>query len=294
MTRRSVTRDSDGATLDLDKQEAEQADTTAKAKQVKLVDSTGADINSGNPLPVDTEISVTGDVIVQDVDINDISAGTQTNDVKITLDSENVVLGTNSDTTYIGDIKFGESLPTGTNTIGSIKITDGTDNLDLDPIHGGVPIEGDEHYHVHRSEFYTVSDFDNSVDTASPKYWHIITPDSAARSHMRIQLATDTGGLVELFENPTTTGNGTSLTAYNNDRNSVNNTTINFYYDPTVSYDGARIEVSRIGAGREKKFGGMARQNSELILKQNEQYLIKVTPDSNAAEVTINIGFYEV
>jgi len=37
----------------------------------------------------------------------------------------------------------------------------------------------------------------------------------------------------------------------------------------------------------------MARQASEIILKANQQYLIKATPDSNDAEVSINIGFYE-
>lgn len=36
-----------------------------------------------------------------------------------------------SDGTYIGDIKFGEGLPTGSNTIGKIKLTDGTEDADI-------------------------------------------------------------------------------------------------------------------------------------------------------------------
>ena len=42
MTRELVLRDSDSKTVDLPKQEAEQADTTARAKRIILVDSTGS------------------------------------------------------------------------------------------------------------------------------------------------------------------------------------------------------------------------------------------------------------
>lgn len=221
MSRELITRDSDGLTVDLAKEEAEHADTTANAKRVVLVNTSG---------------TATGD---------------------------------------------------------KVKITDGTYDAEVDVLGYLVAIEI-EHHKVHEGKFYTVSDYDSSVDTASPKYWHIITPDSSARAHIKIQVATDTGGLIEFYENPTTTNNGGALTAFNNDRNSGNSTTFNFYKDPTISSDGTLIEVSRIGAGREKKIGGMARQPSEIILKQNEQYLIKATPDSNGASVTINIGFYEV
>jgi len=46
MTRGIVTRDSDGATIDLDQEEAEHANTTANAKRVILVNSAGTVIKS--------------------------------------------------------------------------------------------------------------------------------------------------------------------------------------------------------------------------------------------------------
>lgn len=157
-----------------------------------------------------------------------------------------------------------------------------------------------EHYKVHEGDFYTVSDYDSGVDIAAPRYWLIRTPNTSVRAHMKVQVASDTGSLIELFENPTWgSGNsdGSPLTAYNNDRNSGNAPTMLFFYDPVIGAggsDGTLIEVGRIGAGREKKLGGTARQPSEIILKQNEEYIVKYTPDSNGAEITINIGFYEV
>lgn len=149
------------------------------------------------------------------------------------------------------------------------------------------------HHKVHDGEVFIVSDIDTDVDTASPKYWHIKTP-AGIKFHMRINLETDTGGLVEFFEDPTTTGDGTALVAYNADRNAAKTTTVEFYYDPTVSNDGTRIQVARIGAGRDKKLGGIARAQVEWILKKNEQYLVKITPDANDAEVTMNLEGYEV
>jgi len=87
---RGLIKRNDGSTVDLDLQEANQDSLTALAKRIILVDDSGNVINSSNPLPVDTEITLSGNVIVQDVDINNISAGTQTNDVKVTLDGEGI------------------------------------------------------------------------------------------------------------------------------------------------------------------------------------------------------------
>lgn len=71
-----VKRDSDAKTLRLDKQEAEQADTTAKAKRVILIDESGNPINDSNPLKVDTELTLDG-VTIDNVKVfaTDISDG---------------------------------------------------------------------------------------------------------------------------------------------------------------------------------------------------------------------------
>jgi len=175
----------------------------------------------------------------------------QVDAVKVTNEERNIVGGN-----IAFSVKFltpqnvivSSALPTGSNIIGKVKITDGSYIAGVDPLGYLIAIEI-EHYKVHEGNFYTVSDYDNDVDTASPKYWHIKTHAGDVRVHIRIQVATDTGGLLELFENPTTTGDGTPLTPYNNDRNSGNTSVISFYYDPTVSADGTRIEVTRIGGG---------------------------------------------
>jgi len=101
----------------------------------------GADVDAGGSLEVDIEdiskgtqtndvkITLDGETVSINptanttFDINDISKGTQTNDVKITLDSEAVVLGA-------GTAEIGK-LAAGTADIGTVSI-DATDNTTFD------------------------------------------------------------------------------------------------------------------------------------------------------------------
>ena len=74
----NVLRDSDSATIDLKQEEAEHADTTANAKRVILTDTDGTAFSSSNPLNVDTEITLDGNVIIDNIavfatDISDSS-----------------------------------------------------------------------------------------------------------------------------------------------------------------------------------------------------------------------------
>ena len=80
MTERFVTRTSDGETIDLKEEEAEHADLTANAKRVILTDAAGDAITSLNPLPVDTELTLDGNVIIDNVSVyaTDISDSTTT------------------------------------------------------------------------------------------------------------------------------------------------------------------------------------------------------------------------
>jgi len=63
-----ITRE-DGETIDLDESEAESYEIDAKSKRVILTDSDGTPFSSTNPLNVDTEISLNGDLIVENVTV---------------------------------------------------------------------------------------------------------------------------------------------------------------------------------------------------------------------------------
>jgi len=184
------------------------------------------------------------------------------------------------------------SIAAGTNYIGKVKLTDGTYDAEVDPLGYlvNIPIG---HHKVHAGEYFIVTDYDTSVDTASPKYWHI-KAHTSKKSHLIIMINVDTAGLLQFFEISTLNADGTALTARNADRNNSATANTLFYYDPGVDVDGTTIEQYRIGVGGNQKLGGSTRQESEIILKLNTSYLIKYTPDGNGAKVTFQGEFYEV
>ena len=154
-----------------------------------------------------------------------------------------------------------------------------------------------EHHKIHEGDHYTCCDYDDDIDAAGPKYWHIITPNTTARCHLAIVVSMSGPGLFEVFENPTTSANGTGLTEYNNDRNSSNATTIAAYKDPTVSVDGTLIGchwIGTAGASPVGAKGAVVSRTKELILKQNEQYLFKFTAENDNTKGTIGFDWYEV
>lgn len=196
-----------------------------------------------------------------------------------------LVLGSTSSDTQV-------QLVEGDDIIGRVKITDGTRIAELDTIDGaqiGIDLA---HHEVHEGNSFTTSDIDANVQVAAPKYWLIRIPDNV-EFHTKISVESDTGALLEFFENPTINADGVVVPFYNNNRNSSKTTTMVCYRNPTAGADGTRLQVSRVGAGRDKKLGGVGRTQFEWILKSGEEYIIKITVDANGAEVTFTMDGYQ-
>lgn len=73
---RVVIRRSDGKTIDLEIQDAEQVGLTAKAKRTILVDSAGDEISLANPLPTTATIT-TGDISIGAVELKNATDDTR-------------------------------------------------------------------------------------------------------------------------------------------------------------------------------------------------------------------------
>jgi len=177
-----------------------------------------------------------------------------------------------------------------------VQIVQGSTVATVDPLGYLAPIEI-EHHQVHDEQFYTMSDYAVNVQAAAPKEWFVRTPNTVRRFHCKISVEVDGGSLLEFFENPVISGGdeGTLLPFYNNDRNSLATATVSGYKDPTVGNSGVtRLQVSRVAPSVGKKVGGVARIGSEWILKQNTDYLLRVTVDANGTEVTTSWEGYEV
>ena len=164
----------------------------------------------------------------------------------------------------------------------------------VDPKIGNIVTISAEHNEIHEGEHFTTCDDDQDVDAA--KYWRITTPNTSNRIHLAGFFISSINGTLEFFQNPTLSGQGTTLNSFNNDANSSNTTTAVFAKDPTTSNDGIRAFVSVIGSDGNNPVGasgGFQNRNNEFILKQNEDYVLKYTPEGTDNRVSICFEFYE-
>ena len=117
----------------------------------------------------------------------------------------------------------------GTLTSGCInaRLRDENDNLaEFDSTASGedgvgyLVVEAMEHHKIHKGDHYTCQEDDQDVDTV--KYLLVKSPDTTTRVHYIFNMRSSLNGTIEFFESPTVTASGTTLTSYNNDRNSGN------------------------------------------------------------------------
>lgn len=151
------------------------------------------------------------------------------------------------------------------------------------------------HHEIHEGDHFFVNNYDSDVDTATPKYYRLTTPDTTKWGHLVLSYSSTGAGLWEFFENPTLNAVGTALTAFNNNRNSSNTAGITAFQDTTTTSDGTLLWTDKTGAdgiGGTKSASTSGRE-MELILKQNEDYILKFTPDANDAKVVVQLSWYE-
>ncbi|MBU1173048.1 MAG: hypothetical protein KKD44_26090 [Proteobacteria bacterium] len=152
------------------------------------------------------------------------------------------------------------------------------------------------HHKIHEGKFFSISIIDTDVDTEAPKYLRITAPNTSTRIHFTGQVYVTAASLIEFFEDPTISTAGDALTEYNNNRNSDNPSTATTFEDTTVSNDGTRIDSGRAGGAARPNFriGGETARRNEWILKQGEDYVLKITPDADNTEVVVSLTWYEV
>ena len=135
---------------------------------------------------------------------------------------------------------------------------------------------------------YIITDYDSDVDIAGPKYWHIKVPADVNPS-LKAEFSTSGPGVLELFRTPTTSLDGSSLTAVHYDEKSSVSCNTDFYKDPTRSADGTKIYIRWIGSydsGLSIAHGGIFTINGGYRLKQSTNYLFKYTPVTDNQKIT--------
>ncbi len=151
------------------------------------------------------------------------------------------------------------------------------------------------HHKVHEGKHYFV---DSYVELDSTGVLDIVftTPVSPAIGHWKYDIAVTADTLIQIYEGTTHSDDGAGVTVFNSDRNSANTTGITVQTDPTVTVVGTLLEGMLIGSTLtpSRSLGGGSGRETELNLKYAEDYLIRITSNTNGNNIDYNFNWYEV
>lgn len=152
------------------------------------------------------------------------------------------------------------------------------------------------HYRIHDGLHFVASNISTGVNVASPKQFLLITPNTTTRVHFIYMIESGSSGIkVEIFETTVVTGNGSAITAVNNNRNSSNVAEFLVFQDPVVTSDGTLLHAEQAGTTTTgARVETSVSHLDEFVLNQNTKYEIKVTVLANGTDVSSHLHWYEV
>jgi len=156
-----------------------------------------------------------------------------------------------------------------------------------------------EHHEIHSGSHYFLTGYqDLSINQVLQFTWQM--PNTTKWTHWVWEIATESETLWQVYEGATiSTPLANAITPLNNNRNSANTSGTTLRYEVHANLAAANsavtvaagdiIEAGISGAG---KAGGSARRGSELVLLQNELYVLRATAHA-AGYVNFHKQWYE-
>jgi hypothetical protein len=160
-----------------------------------------------------------------------------------------------------------------------------------DNMYGGAPVMIDiPHHEIHCGDSFTCSYNASLGNGASSDILLVVPNEAVKRFHLTVNIGVGTEVTYFLYEDATTSANGTALAWYNRERNSVLTTSLSISHTPTVTTTGTAIDTDRFGA---KQTASSVERSEEFVLKNNTKYLLRVTNGSgNASFVSWKLNHY--
>lgn len=165
----------------------------------------------------------------------------------------------------------------------------------LDPMGGVVTIDY-AHHEVHEGHMYIASyKSPEGADVADNGTVILQITTGARYNHFTSLVSAGGDTEVEILEGVTSTG-GTAVQANSMNRNGDMTPASSVVHTPSISNAGTRIEHFLLpgGVGANFSGGGMARKDTEWILKPNTKYAVRATNRAgNAQPMSVIIEWYE-
>jgi hypothetical protein len=148
-----------------------------------------------------------------------------------------------------------------------------------DTLYSGAPIMIDvDHHEVHCGDSYMATRAVDLGNGAADTLIMVVPNETGTPRklyHLVANVDTELEAQFDIYEGSTTAADGTGVTWYNRDRNSINTTSLALTHTPTTPTGGTLIFTEHWGSGRTA--GGESRGQQEIILKNNTKYRLVIT-----------------
>jgi len=154
------------------------------------------------------------------------------------------------------------------------------------------------HHEIHEGNYYYVKNFVSLAAGNSVEFLFIV--DSNKVPHVQWHLASDAEAEFYMYEDVDVSSNGTPVTTFNANRNSLNTATMLAYSGPTLAggslgdggQGGTLITVATVGSG--KATTQNRNTTYELIGKASTKYWVKLTNTSSQTSwIDYDFNWYE-
>lgn len=172
-----------------------------------------------------------------------------------------------------------------------VKVWDEITVAEVDRI-GYLVVIDELHHKIHEGKLFQIEHYDTDSDGGDTTDTRILLKVGSKEVHFEFLAVADTEGELILSEAPTASDNGTSLTINNRDRTSTLTSEVSAYYGPTITGDGLVLADYYLPATQQST--GQTDSREEWILAPNTDYMVRFTPSSDNANVSIHIDFYEI
>jgi hypothetical protein len=152
------------------------------------------------------------------------------------------------------------------------------------------------HQMIHAGKAFTLVSYDTDVDIAAPKLYRLTAPASPKQVHLTWEFKSLAAGTVYVYENPTLTAQGSTLTPINMNRNSAAAAVMTIGEDATQSSLGTQIWVGDLTTAGAffTTLGGNDGNRHEFVLKYEEEYLIRFVTTADNNTLRTSLFWYEV
>jgi len=166
--------------------------------------------------------------------------------------------------------------------------------IEVDPYSGSLQTIETEHARIHAGDGFQVSGKISTIGTGASEYFLVVPSIVMHWRHFRI-VTTEAPIDIVLYENPTVTANGTSLTIQNRNRLSTHTAGATVYGGSTVTADGTAIFTDMIPTSAKDSGGDVEGLPVEWIINGGNTYALKITNNSGGnIDIIYQFFWYEL